>query len=131
VGEVTVVLRKRGRNLGPKPPQILGTKLAALTPSHSVGIDPKRWSVALMHGELQSGRGVGEHQVRGDKDRSEQAIGMAVLASLLVLRVCHHEMVPGKPWSILQLQQALRLRGMTNEVEHKVKVKMGKTRQAA
>jgi hypothetical protein len=94
VGAVTVVLRKRGRNLGPTPPQILGTHLAALTPSHSVGIDPKRWSVELMHGELQSGLGLGEHQVRGDKDRSEHSIGMAVLASLLVLRVCHHEMVP-------------------------------------
>jgi hypothetical protein len=107
------------------------THLAALTPSHSVGIDPQRWSVELMHGELKSGRGLGAHQGRGDKDRSEHSIGMAVLASVLVLRVCQHEMVPGKPWSILQLQQALRLRGMTNEVEHTVKVKMGKTRKAA
>jgi hypothetical protein len=37
----------------------------------------------------------------------------------------------GKPSSIFQLQHALRLRVMTNQVEHKVKVKMGKTRKAA
>jgi hypothetical protein len=33
--------------------------------------------------------------------------------------------------SIFQLQHALRLRVMTNQVEHKVKVKMAKTRKAA
>src|SRR3989475_8085780 len=57
--------------------------------------------------------------------------GIAVLAYLFVLRVCHHEIVPGKPWSIFQLQHALRLRVMTNQVEHKVKVRMAKTRKAA
>jgi hypothetical protein len=45
--------------------------------------------------------------------------------------VCHHEIVPGKPWSIFQLQQVLRLRVMTNQVEHKVKVKMAKAPKAA
>ena len=85
----------------------------------------------LMNWELKSGLGLGEHQVSGDKDRSEQSVGIAVLAYLFVLRVCHHEMVPGKPWSIFQLQHALRLQAMTNQVEHQVKVKMGKTRKAA
>jgi hypothetical protein len=56
---------------------------------------------------------------------------MAVLAYLFVLRVCPHEIIPGKPWSIFQLQHALRLRVMTNQVEHKVKVTMAKTRKAA
>ena len=85
----------------------------------------------LMNWELKSGLGLGEHQVSGDKDRSEQSVGIAVLAYLFVLRVCHHEMVPGKPWSIFQLQHALRLQAMTNQVEHQVKVKMGKMRKAA
>jgi hypothetical protein len=84
-----------------------------------------------MHWELKSGLGLGEHQVSGDKDRSEKSMGIAVLAYLLVLRVCHHEIVPGKSWSIFQLQQVLRLRVMTNQVEHKVKVKMAKAPKAA
>ena len=84
-----------------------------------------------MNWELKSGLGLGEHQVSGDKNRSEKSVGIAVLAYLFVLRVCHHEIVPGKPWSIFQLQHALRLRVMTNQVEHKVKVKMAKTRKAA
>ena len=130
-GDVTVVLSKKGRNLGPQPTKILVTNLAALTPSQVVCISQKRWAIERMNWELKSGLGLGEHQVSGDKDRSEQSVGIAVLAYLFVLRVCHHEMVPGKPWSIFQLQHALRLQAMTNQVEHQVKVKMGKMRKAA
>jgi hypothetical protein len=85
----------------------------------------------LMHWELKSGLGLGEHQVSGDTNRSEKSVGIAVLAYLLVLRMCHHEIVPGKPWSLFQLQHALRLRVMTNQVEHTVKVKMAKACKAA
>ena len=131
IGEVPVVLSKRGRNLGPKQTKILVTNLAELTSSQVVCIYQKRWAIELVNWELKSGLGLGEPQVSGDKDRSEKSVGIAVLAYLFVLRVCHHEIVPGKPWSLFQLQHALRLRVMTNQVEHKVKVKMGKTRKAA
>jgi hypothetical protein len=95
-----VVLSKRGRNLGPHKTKILVTNLAELTSSPVVCIYHKRWAIALLHWELKSGLGLGEPQVSGDKNRSEKSVGIAVLASLFVLRVCHHEMVPGKPWSI-------------------------------
>jgi hypothetical protein len=129
-GDVTVVLSKKGRNLGPQHPPILVTNLAALTPGQVVCIDQKRWAIERMHWELKSGLGLGEHQGSGDQERSEQSVGIAVLAYLFVLRVCHHEIVPGKPWRIFQLQHTLRLRAMTNQVEHPVKIKMGKTRKA-
>ena len=116
--------------MGPKQTKILGTNLAMLTPSQVVGIYQKRWTVEWLHWELKSGLGLGEHQVSGDRNRSEKSLGIAVLAYLFVLRVCHHEIVPGKPWSIFQLQHALRLRVMANQVEHRVKVKMAKTRKA-
>jgi len=131
VGEVTVVLSKKGRNVGPQHTKILVTNLAALTPSQVVGIYQKRWAIELMNWELKSGLGLGEHQVSGDTNRSEKSVGIAVLAYLFVLRACHHEIVPGKPWSIFQLQHALRLRVMTNQVENQVKVKMAKTHKAA
>jgi hypothetical protein len=130
-GEVTVVLSKRGRNLGPQPTKILVTNLAAVTSRQVVCLYQKRWAIEILNWELKSGLGLGEHQVSGDKNRSETSVGIAVLAYLFVLRVCHHEIVPGKPWRIFQLQHALRLQIMTNQVEHKVKVKMGKTRKAA
>jgi hypothetical protein len=131
VGDVTVLLSKKGRNLGPQQTKILVTNLAALTPSQVVGISQQRWEIELLHWELQSGLGLGEHQVSGDNNRSEKSLGIAVLAYLFVLRACHHELVPGKPWSIFQLQHVLRLRTMTNQVEHKVKMKMAKTCKAA
>jgi len=131
VGDVTVVLSKKGRNVSPQHTKILVTNLAELTPSQVVCIYQKRWAIEVMNWELKSGLGLGEHQVSGDTNRSEKSVGIAVLAYLLVLRVCHHEIVPGKPWSIFQLQHALRLRVMTTQVEHKVKVRMAKTRKAA
>ena len=126
-----MVLSKKGRNVSPQQTKILVTNLAALTPSPVVCIYQKRWAIELINWELKSGLGLGEHQVSGDTNRSEKSVGIAVLAYLLVMRVCHHEIVPGKPWSIFQLQHALRLRVMTNQVEHKVKVKMAKARKAA
>ena len=131
IGDVTLVLSKKGRNVGPRNTKLLVTNLAALTPSQVVGMYQKRWAVELRHWELKSGLGLGEHQVSGDTNRSEKSVGVAVLAYLFVLRVCHHEIVPGKPWRLFQLQHALRLRVMTNQVEHKVKVRMAKTRKAA
>jgi Transposase DDE domain len=131
VGDVTVVLSKQGRNRGPQQTKILVTNLAELTPSQVVCIYRKRWAIELLNWELKSGLGLGEHQVSGNKERSEKSVGIAVLAYLCVLRICHHEIVPGKPWSIFQLQHTLRLRVMTNQVEHKVKVKMAKTCKAA
>ena len=107
------------------------TNLAELTPSQVVCTYQKRWAIELMHWELKSGLGLGEHQVSGDKNRSEKSVGIAVLAYVFVLRVCHHKIIPGQPWSLFQLQHTLRLRVMTNQVEHKVKVKMAKTRKAA
>ena len=131
VGDVTGVLSQKGRNVRPQHTKSLGTNLAALTPSQVVCIYQKRWAIELMHWELKSGLGLGEPQGSGDTNRREKSVGMAGLAYLLVLRVCHHEIVPGKPWSLFQLPHALRLRVMTNQVEHTMKVKMAKTRNAA
>ena len=117
--------------VGPHNTKLLVTNLAELTPSQIVCIYQKRWAIELMNWELQSGLGLGAHQVSGDTNRSEKSVGIAVLAYLWVMRMCHHEIVPGKPWSIFQLQHTLRLRVMTNQVEHKVKVKMAKACKAA
>ena len=48
-------------------------------PNHAnfMGCD---YNIELMHWELKSGLGLGEHQVSGTKDRSEKSVGIAVLA---------------------------------------------------
>ena len=47
VGDVTVVLSKKGHNLGPQQTKILVTNLAALTPSQVVCIYQKRWAIEV------------------------------------------------------------------------------------
>jgi hypothetical protein len=131
VGEVTVVLSKKGRNMGPKKTKILVTNLPELTPRQVVSIYQKRWAIEIVNWELKSGLGLGQHQVSGDQQRSTNSVGIAVLAYLFLLRAGHHEIIPGQSWSIFQLQHALQLRAITNQVEHNVKAKMAKARKAA
>jgi Transposase DDE domain len=95
VGEVTVVLSKKGRNVSPQHTKILVTNLAELTPRQVVCMYQKRWAIELANWELKSGLGLGQHQVSGERERSEKSVGIAVLASLFLLRSCHHESVPG------------------------------------
>jgi hypothetical protein len=81
--------------------------------------------------ELKTDLGLGEHQVSKDERRIEKSFGIAVLAYLLLLRACHQEILPGTSWSIAQLQHALRIRIITNQVEHNVKTRLTKARKVA
>ena len=56
---------------------------------------------------------------------------MAVLAYLLLIRLCYQEILPDKAWSVSQLQHAFRLRVITNQVEHNVKTNLTKARKVA
>jgi hypothetical protein len=131
IGDVTVVLSKTGRNVGPKHTKILVTNLAELTPRYVVFAYQRRWAVEQINRELKSDLGMGEHQVSGEERRIENSFGMALMAYLLLIRVCHQEMLPGRSWSLSQLQHAFRLRVITNQVEHNVKTKLTKSRKAA
>jgi hypothetical protein len=131
VGDVTVVLSKKGRNVGPKHTKILGTNLDEWTPRQVVGAYQRRWPVEQINRELKSDLGLGAHQVRGEEGRIEKSFGIAVLAYLLLIRACHQEILPGTSWSIAQLQHALRLRLITNQVEHNVKTRLTKARKVA
>ena len=131
IGDVTVVLSKRGRNLGPKQTKILVTNLDEWIPRQVVGAYQRRGPVEQINRELKTDLGLGEHQVSGEEGRIEKSFGIAVLAYLLLLRACHQEIVPGKSWSIAQLQHTFRLRVMTNQVEHNLKARLTKARKVA
>src|SRR6266568_1896715 len=131
IGDVPVLLSKRGRNLGPKQTQILVTSLDEWIPRQVVGAYQRRWPVEQINRELKTDLGLGEHQVSKDEGRIEKSFGIAVLAYLLLLRACHQEIVPGKSWSIAQLQHTFRLRVMTNQVEHNLKARLTKARKVA
>jgi hypothetical protein len=131
VGDVTVVLSKTGRNLGPSKTKILVTNLIELTSRYIVFAYQKRWAVEQINRELKSDLGMGEHQVRRDEGRIEKSFGIAVMAYLFLTRVCAHELRPGQSWSVSHLQHAFRLRMITNQVEHNVKTRLAKSRKAA
>ena len=131
VGDVTVVLSKKGRNVGPKHTKILVTNLAEWTPRQVVSCYQRRWPVEQINRELKSDLGMGEHQVSGHEERIEKSFGIAVMAYLFLIRACHEEIVPGQSWRIPQLQYAFRLRVITNQVEHNVKTELGRARKAA
>jgi hypothetical protein len=126
-----VVLSKTGRNVSPDNTKLLVTNLPHVTARQVLWLYQNRWSVELVNRDLKSNLGLGEHQVRGGQDRLEKSFGMALLAYLLVLRLCHHEIKPGQPWSVSQLQHSLRLRVITNQVAHSVKVKLATRRKVA
>jgi Transposase DDE domain len=131
IGDVTVVLSKKGRNLGPNHTKILVTNLDEWIPRQVVGAYQRRWPVEQINRELKTDLGLGEHQVSKDERRIEKSLGIAVLAYLLLLRMCHQEIVLGKAWSIAQLQHTFRLRVMTNQVEHNLKARLTKARKVA
>jgi Transposase DDE domain len=131
IGDVTVVLSKRGRNLGPKQTKILVTNLDEWTRRQVVGAYQHRWPVEQINRELKTDLGLGAHQVSREEGRSEKSFGIAVVAYLLLIRACHQEILPGTSWSIAQLQHAFRLRIITNQVEHNVKTRLAKARKAA
>ncbi len=131
IGDVTVVLSKKGRNLGPKQTKILVTNLDEWIPRQVVGAYQRRWPVEQINRELKTDLGLGEHQVSAEEGRIERSFGIAVLAYLLLIRACHQEILPETSWSIAQLQHALRLRIITNQVEHNVKTRLTKVRKVA
>jgi hypothetical protein len=126
-----LVLSKTGRNVSPANTKLLVTNLPHVTARQVVWLYQNRWSVELVNRALKSALGLGEHQVRGGQDRLEKSFGIAILAYLFVLRVCHHDITPGQPWSLSGLQHSLRLRVITNQVAHNVKVKLAPRRKAA
>ena len=84
-----------------------------------------------IHREVKTDLGWGAPQVRGEERRLEHSCGIAVLASLLLIRAGQQEMRPGTSWSLAQLQQAFRLRIITTQIAHNVKTRRTKTRKVA
>ena len=131
VGDVTGVLSKTGRNVGPSNTKILVTNLTEWTPRYVGFAYQKRWAVEQINRELKSDLGMGDHQVSQDERRIEKSFGIAVMAYLFLIRVCRDELRPGKSWRIAHLQHVFRLGVIPNQVEHNVKTRLSKSRKAA
>jgi len=131
LGDVTVVLTKKGRNAGPKNTKLLVTNLLELTGRQVIDIYQRRWAIEILFKELKSGLGLGEHQVTKKLPRIEKSLGIALIAYLLLLRARKDDIKPGKPWSIFQLKTNFTMDLIQKQFQHSMALEINKWKKAA
>jgi hypothetical protein len=131
LGDVTVVLTKKGRNVGPQNTKLLVTNLLELTGRQVIALYQRRWAVEILFKELKSGLGLGEHQVTKKLPRIEKSLGIALVAYLLLLRARKDDIRPGQPWSIFQLKTNFTMDLMQKQFQHAIRLEVNKSLKAA
>jgi hypothetical protein len=131
IEDVTLVLSKKGRNVGPKKTKILVTNLLELTARQVLSIYQRRWSIEILFKELKSGLGLGEHQVTKKIVRVEKSFGIAIIAYLILIRARKEDIKPGHAWSIFELKNNFTMHLIQNQFEHSMELKLNKLRKAA
>jgi len=131
LGDVTVVLTKKGRNVGPKNTKLLVTNLLELTGRQVIDIYQRRWAIEILFKELKSGLGLGEHQVTKKLPRIEKSLGIALIAYLFLLRARKDDIKPGKPWSIFQLKTNFTIDMIQKQFQHSMALEINKWKKAA
>jgi hypothetical protein len=131
IGDVTIVLSKKGRNVGPKKTKILVTNLVELTARQVLSVYQRRWPIEILFRELKSGLGLGEHQVTKDLDRIEKSIGIAIIAYLVLIRARKKDICAGRSWSIFQLKSNFTNHLVCNQFEHTFQRNFNKLMKAA
>lgn len=131
LGDVTVVLTKKGRNVGPKNTKLLVTNLLELTGRQVIDIYQRRWAIEILFKELKSGLGLGEHQVTKKLPRIEKSLGIALIADLFLLRARKDDIKPGKPWSIFQLKTNFTMDLIQKQFQHSMALEINKWKKAA
>jgi hypothetical protein len=102
-----VVLSKGWRNDGPKQTNILVTnRPETVTAREMVGVYLRRWWEGLLVKALKGVVGMGQHQVTTQVDRVERSVAVAIMASLLLLKLRAKDIPADQPWSAFRLQRA-------------------------
>jgi len=131
IGDVTIVLSKKGRNLGPKNIKVIVTNLPSVTAKQILNIYQRRFMIEVLFRELKSGMGLGKQQVTKNEERIEKSIGCSILAYLLILKMQHQDILPDHPWSIFSLREKFRYRVIKNQFSHEYKLMENKFKNAA
>lgn len=105
LGDVTMVLSKKRRNMGPKQVKIIVTNLTEATAGTILSIYARRWGVELTIKELKSGLHLGRMQVTHDKERVTRSVVLSVLAYLLLVRLYGANAAGMQDWSLFQLKE--------------------------
>jgi hypothetical protein len=131
IGDVTIVLSKKRRNLGPKNVKVIVTNLPNVTAKQILNIYQRRFMIEVLFRELKSGMGLGKQQVTKNEERIEKSIGCSILAYLLILNMQHKDILPDQPWSIFGLREKFRYRVIKNQFNHEYKLMEEKWKNAA
>ena len=131
IGDVTMVLSKKGRNVGPKNTKVLVTNLVEMTTRQVLLVYQRRWTIEVLFKELKSGLGLGEHQVTKEVDRIEKAIGVVIIAYLVLIRARKRDIRPGQSWSIFQLKSNFTSDVICNQFQHNLRRELDKLMKAA
>ncbi|MBF0495313.1 MAG: transposase [Deltaproteobacteria bacterium] len=128
IGDVTIVMSKKGPNVSPKKTKLLVTNLLELTTREILSIYQRRWSIEILFKELKSGMGLGEHQVTMDIKRIEKSLGIAIIAYLALIRARKEDIKPGQPWSIFQLKNNFTMEVLNYQLNHTLEKKLYRER---
>jgi hypothetical protein len=134
LGDVTIVLSKKRRNLGPNRVKIIVTNLLDVSASAVISQYSIRWSVELVIKELKGGLHLGRMQVSQDAERVERAVVLPVCAYLLLIHLYGCESAPSQGWSLFQLKQRFTetlMQDQVNRVEQKWQRKWNEIKEAA
>ncbi len=131
IGDVTIVISKKGRNVGPKKAKVLVTNLPDVTTRQVLLLYQRRWSIEILFKELKTGLGMGQHQVTANIDRIEKSLGIAIISYLVLLRARSKDIKPGKSWSIFQLKSNFSMDMVRNQIEHNWELRTNELLKAA
>ena len=134
LGDVTIGLSKKRRNLGPNRVKIIVTNLLGVRASAVISQYSIRWSVELVIKELKGGLHLGRMQVSQDAERVERSVVLPVCAYLLLVHLQGRDQTASQGWSLLQLKQRFTeglMQDQVNRVEQKWQQKYNEIKAAA
>jgi hypothetical protein len=134
LGDVTIVLSKKRRNLGPNRVKIIVTNRLNVSASAVISQYAVRWQVELAIKEMKSGLHLGRMQMSQDAERVERSVVLPVCAYLLLIHLCGRDQAPSQTWSLFQLKQRFTetlMQDQINRVEQRWKRKYNEIKEAA
>lgn len=134
LGDVTIVLSKKRRNLGPNRVKIIVTNRLDVSASTVISQYAVRWQVELAIKEMKGGLHLGRMQVSQDAERVERSVVLPVCAYLLLIHLYGRDQGTNQGWSLFQLKQRfteMLMQDQVNRVERRWKRKYSEIKEAA
>ena len=134
LGDVTIVLSKKRRNLGPRRVKIIVTNLLEASAGAILNQYAIRWAVELTIKELKGGLHLGRMQLSQDAERVERSVILPVCAYLLLVHLYGRNQAERQEWSLFQFKHRFTetlLEDQVNRVEQKWLRKWRQIKEAA